>query len=158
MSTRSRRLALSTIAALALGGCASEYPEVMVVNELDEDVLIRSISFNGCKWDTVLAFGEATSPQFCLSGADRVHFQKFDGSEYCERQVEDGNLPGLCYCDADEAPDQDPFDLDIINREPAWFNYQTVSVKRVEDGSFSRFVLTRDDLEQDFSTTGPYGH
>ena len=139
-------------------GCAPVGPEVIVVNELDEDVLVRSISFNGCKWETMLASGDATRPQFCLSGEDHVHFQKLDASEYCERQVEDGNIPDLCYCDPSMAPEDDPFDLGIIDREPAWFNYQTVSVKHVDDGSFTRLVLTPSDLEQDFAVVGPYGH
>ncbi len=140
-----------------LCACAPGGPEVMVVHDLDEDVLVRAISFHGCKWDTVLAQGEATPPQFCLPGDDRIHFWKFDASEYCERQVEDGNLPDLCFCDDAGVP-EDPFDMGIIDREPAWFPYRTVSVKRVDDGEFHRLVLVDDDLEQDFSTPGPYGH
>ena len=123
--------ALSALALLTLAGCGSDYPEVVVVNELDESVLVRDVSFNGCKWDTVLAFGEATSPQSCLAGDDRVHFQKL------------------------VAVEPDPT---AVDGEPVWFNYQTRSFKRVDNGSFSRFVLTPDDLEQDFSVPGPYGH
>jgi hypothetical protein len=154
MSFRSCSLA----AALLVIGCGPEDPEVIVVHGLDEDVLVRSISFLGCKWDMVLAAGDATSPQFCLPGEDRVHFQKLDASEYCERQVEDGNIPELCACDEAGAGEGDPFDLDVVDREPPWFNYRTVSVKRVEHGSFGRWVLTQDDLEQDFAVPGPYGH
>jgi hypothetical protein len=121
-------------ALLSLVGCGSDYPEVVVVNELDVSVLVREVSFNGCKWDTVLAFGEATSPQSCLSGDDRIHFQKLGAAA------------------------SDPDDPTAADDEPVWFNYQTSSLKRVDDGSFSRFVLTPDDLEQDFSVPGPYGH
>lgn len=141
---------------IVASACAD--PEVIVVNEVGEDVLVRAISFNGCKWDAVLAHEQATPPQFCLTGEDRVHFQRFHASQYCERQVADGNLPDLCYCDEALAPEKDPFDLGIINRTPAWFNYQTVTIKRVEHGDFLRIVLTPDDLEQDFSVMGPYGH
>jgi len=126
--------ALLPLALLTLVGCGSDYPEVVVVNELDESVLVRDVSFNGCKWDVVLAFGEATSPQSCLSGDDRVHFQRL------------------------VAVEPDPSDSIAVDGEPVWFNYQTSSLKRVNDGSFSRFVLTPDDLEQDFSVPGPYGH
>lgn len=141
---------------LASLGCGA--PEVIVVNEMGEDVLVRAISFHGCKWDVVLAHEQATSPQFCLAGEDRIHFQRFHAGEYCERQVDDGNLPGICFCDEGSAPDEDPFDLDLINRTPMWFNYQTVSIKRAGEGAFERFVLTPGDLEQDFSVVGPYGH
>lgn len=149
---------LVALLALSLIACAPEYPEVIVVNEIEDDVLIRSISFNGCQWDAVLALGDATSPQFCLPGEDRVHFQKFDAGEYCHRQVEDSNIPDLCYCDESARPAEDPFDQGIIDREPVWFNYQTISVKHVQEGSFHRFILSADDLEQDFTVPGPYGH
>lgn len=123
-----KRLRFLSLALLAAVHCGTGDPEVVVVNELDSSVLVREISFNGCKWDTVLAHGQTTDPQSCLAGDDHVHFQKL------------------------VAVESDP------DREPLWFNYQTISVKRVEDGAFSRFVLTPDDLEQDFSVPGPYGH
>ena len=127
MTARPRFLLLSL---LAVAGCGSDYPEVVVVNDVDPSVLVREISFNGCKWDTVLAYGQTTAPQSCLPGDDHVHFQKLSAAE----------------SDDESAP------------EPVWFNYQTISVKRVDDGAFRRFVLTSDDLEQDFSVPGPYGH
>ena len=144
--------------ALLLAGCDYAYPEVVVVNELGEAVLVRSVSFNGCKWDEMLAHEQATSPGRCLPGEDRVHFQRFDAATYCREQVDDGNLPGLCSCDGEDVNPTDPFDLGIISQNPLWFNYQTVSSKQVEYGSFDRFVLRQNDLEQDFSVPGPYGH
>jgi len=139
-------------------GCDYAYPEVVVVNELGEAVLVRSISFNGCKWDEMVASGQATAPGRCLTGKDQVHFQRFDAADYCRAQVEDDNLAPLCTCEEQESPPTDPHDLGLISQTPLWFNYQTVSDHRVQYGSFYRFVLRPDDLEQDFSVPGPYGH
>jgi hypothetical protein len=85
-------------------------------------------------------------------GSDR------DAAAYCQAQVEDDNLPGLCLCENEDAAPEDPHDLGLISQSPLWFNYQTISGKQVHYGSFYRFVLTGDDLEQDFSVPGPYGH
>ena len=144
--------------AALLIGCDTAYPEVVVVNELGEPVLVRGVSFNGCKWEEMLANDQSTAPGRCLTGRDQVHFQRFDAAEYCQAQVEDDNLPGLCSCDTEDATPSDPHDLGLISQSPLWFNYQTVSVHRVEYGSFYRFVLRPNDLEQDFSVLGPYGH
>jgi hypothetical protein len=145
-------------AALLAAACDYAYPEVVVVNEIADTVLVRSISFNGCKWDEMLGHEQATSPGRCLPGTDHVHFQRFDAADYCQQQVEDDNLPALCFCDEQDAPAEDSHDLGIIDRSPLWFSYQTVSTKRVQYGSFHRFLLRSDDLEQDFSVPGPYGH
>mgnify|MGYP005806496087 CR=1 FL=1 len=139
--------------------CDFAYPEVAVVNRTNEHVLIKNLSFNGCVWDQVLAFEDATSPGRCLPGEDRVHFQKFDVEAYCQEQAEDGTLDGVCPCEPDADPDPgDGIDPGLINEEPNWFNYQTVSVKRVDYGDFHLFEITTDDMEQDFSVPGPYGH
>jgi hypothetical protein len=151
-------LAKPALAALVLVGCDYAYPEVVVVNELGEAVLVRGASFNGCRWDETLAHEQASAPGRCLPGADRVHFERFDAVAYCQNQVTEGDLPGLCLCDQQDMPAQDPHDLGIISQSPLWFNYQTVTTKQVHYGSFYRFVLTDDDLEQDFSVPGPYGH
>jgi hypothetical protein len=45
-----------------------------------------------------------------------------------------------------------------VNTVPTWFNYQTISLKHVEDGQFRLFEITAADMEQDFSVPGPYGH
>jgi hypothetical protein len=123
------RLALLAAVALPLGACNLAEPEVVVVNRVDEHVLLRNVGFNGCLWSGVLAFGEATAPGDCLPGTDRVHFEKLDVRTPC---ADDG--------------------------APMWFAYQTVSVKRVDYGDFRIFEITLDDLEQDFSVPGPYGH
>jgi len=115
--------------ALASAGCDLAYPEVVVVNRMGAHVLVRNPSFNGCAWSLVLADGEATPPGRCLPGEDRVHFQKLD------------------------------MDQEAGTAEPAtWFNYQTISSKHVSYGSFHVFEIRLDEIEQDFSTPGPYGH
>jgi hypothetical protein len=117
-------------------GCDLDYPEVVVVNRIAADVVIRDPSFNGCRWNVTLNFGDTTIPKRCLPGDDRVHFQKLDLGKYADDLAAAGT----------DVP------------EPMWFNYQTVSVKRVGEGDFRVFDVTADDLEQDFSIPGPYGH
>ncbi len=137
--------------------CEEAYPEVVVVNAIDDHILIRNISFNGCKWEEMLAFEDASAPGRCLPGKDRIHFQKFDPKTYCEEQVDDGVIDGLCFCDEEDRPEEDPMDSGLINEEPMWFNYQTVKSFDI-GGGFHLFELTLDGLEQDFSVPGPYGH
>jgi hypothetical protein len=152
-----RRAPAATLLCLLLGGCGYGYPEVAVVNGTNEFTLLRNVSFNGCKWSTVLAFDAATSPDRCLSGDDKVHFEMLDAAAYCQDQVHDGTLPGLCACDGGGVP-VSGVDEGLINRVPLWFAYQTVSVKHVEGGGFHLFRVAADDIEQDFSVPGPYGH
>ena len=146
--------------ATALSGCDLEYPEVVVVNQTKDQMLVKNPSFNGCIWSTVLAYGAATSPGRCLPGDDHVHFQKFDAEEYCQEQAADGTLAGICRCDggAIEAAPDGGVDSGLVNTVPTWFNYQTISTKHVDYGEFRIFTITLDDLEQDFSVPGPYGH
>jgi hypothetical protein len=133
----SRGALVSAIASSCLLlGCELAYPEVVIINLIDEQVLVSEASFNGCKWEENIAYGEATTPGNCLPGEDSVHFKKFDGQAFLAEQT-DQELPGS---------------------EPTWFNYKTVSVKHVTYGSFHVFELTADDIEQDFSVPGPYGH
>jgi hypothetical protein len=140
------------------GACDLAYPEVVVVNRTAQHVLLQGVSFNGCLWNTVLAYGDATSPGRCLPGKDRVHFQKLDARAYCREQVEDGVIDGLCLCDGPgEVPDGG-VDEGLVNEEPMWFNYQTVSVRRADYGDFLIIEIKLDELEQDFSVPGPYGH
>ena len=141
---------------IALTSCDAAYPEVVVVNKVSKSVQLRNMSFNGCIWDTVIGFEEATSPARCLPGSDRVHFQKQDVASYCREQAEDGTIDGVCPCDAGAADRET--DTELINETPFWFNYQTVTVHRVEYGSTYRFEIIASDLEQDFSVPGPYGH
>jgi len=129
---RSDRAALVCCLAVfaALGaGCDVAYPEVVVSNYWGAHVLVRNPAFNGCVWNVTLAFGESTAPGRCLPGSDHVHFQKLD----LDQEVSDQGVP-------------------------VWFNYQTTSVKSVGYGSFHAFDVERDDVEQDFSVPGPYGH
>jgi hypothetical protein len=148
---------LAVALVTSLGGCEYGYPEVAVVNETEQHVLIRNVSFSGCLWDTVLAFGAATSPARCLPGDDRVYLQKFDAAAYCSEQAEDGTIAGLCPCDGG-GPPEGGVDPGLIHPEPLWFNYQTKSTRHVDPGQFRILRVTLADLEQDFSVPGPYGH
>ena len=146
--------------ATALSGCDLEYPEVVVENQTKDQMLVKNPSFNGCIWSTVLAYGAATSPGRCLPGDDHVHFQKFDAQEYCQQQAADGTLSGICLCDGGviEASPDGGVDSGLVNTVPTWFNYQTISIYHVDYGQFRIFEITLDDMEQDFSVPGPYGH
>lgn len=154
------RCALLTLPFI-LSACDFAYPEVVVVNRTGKRVFIKNISFNGCVWDQVLGYEQATSLRRCLPGKDRIHFQKFDTESYCREQAKDGTLEGICLCDPDPGPDTDfdsGMDPELINERPNWFNYQTISVQRVDYGDFYIFEITTGDMEQDFSVPGPYGH
>ena len=148
---------VAAVVAVA-AGCDLAYPEVVIVNRTAESVLIKDPSFNGCRWNTVLAYGEATSPGRCLPGSDRVHFQKLDAVDYCRDQVADGTIPGICACDGGVGPPDGGVDPGLVNLRPLWFAYQTRFPRRVGYGDYQVFEITLDDLEQDFSVPGPYGH
>jgi hypothetical protein len=139
VAVRTATPAIIVLTLACLGGCDLAYPEVVVINRTGEGLLVKNPSFNGCVWNTVLAYGQATAPDRCLPGADRVHFQKLDVAAYAA--TADGGVAA-----------------DGGLASPTWFNYQTVSVKRVDYGDFRVFEITRDDMEQDFSIPGPYGH
>ena len=144
------------IALVAVAGCEFAYPEVVVTNATGETVQLRNVSFSGCAWDAVLAFGESTSPGRCLPGADRVHFEKLDAAAYCREQAEDGTLEGVCSCRASEGDVETMEELN--NAEPMWFAYQTVDSRQLEYGDFRVFEIRLSEIEQDFSVPGPYGH
>jgi hypothetical protein len=159
MRRLARTAALSGFLLLGWVGCETTYPEVVVVNMTGEHILLKNVSFSGCVWPDVLAYGEATSPGRCLPGSDRIHFQKLDTESYCRQQAEDGTIEDVCLCDPDTPPEEEgAIDDGLIDEEPNWFNYQTVSVKRVDYGDFQLFEITSSDMEQDFSVPGPYGH
>ncbi len=143
------------LVALAFAGCDIAYPEIIVVNTTDERVLLRNVSYSGCFWSRVLAYSEATPPQRCAPGMDKVHFQKFDAARYCERQAQDGALDGICACDKGAVAPPDP---GLIQKVPLWFNYETVSKHHSDYGDFLRIEISLTDMEQDFSIPGPYGH
>lgn len=143
---------------LVNSGCEASYPEVAVTNDLDGFTLIRNISFNGCKWDDMLAYEDSTGPGRCLPGTDKIHFQKFNAKAYCQEQVDDKTIDGICFCDENYDPQDDPMDSGLINLEPTWFNYQTKESYKIGYGGFHLFEITLDNIEQDFSVVGPYGH
>ncbi len=140
-----------------LVSCGEVYPEVVVVNETHERVLLRDVSFNGCLWDEVLSCGESSRPQRCPPGAGRVHFKKLDVTRYCAERAELGVPDPLCGGGEPAAPATVSADEELPS-VPLWFNYQTISEHAVGYGDFERIVIRADDLEQDFSTPGPYGH
>ncbi|GAB4292465.1 MAG: hypothetical protein Kow0090_06370 [Myxococcota bacterium] len=142
-------------------GCDLRYPEVVVVNRVDALFEVRNISFNGCRWDTVLAFDEATTPKRCPPGEDKIHFQKMDYSTYCPKLAEEGDIDASTPCEDDDEGDATPNggeEDEIQSSKPLWFNYQTISVKKADYGGFYIFELSREDMEQDFSAPSPYGH
>jgi len=152
-------LLLFAVAALTLAGCDLGYPEVAIINRTTDTMLLKNPSFSGCVWNVVLAHGSATSPRRCLPGDDHVHFQRLNAESYCQGQAEDRTLPGICPCDGGLAEALNGVDADPdTSTQPMWFNYQTVSIKHADYGSFYLFEITLDDMEQDFSIPGPYGH
>jgi hypothetical protein len=121
-----RRLTIAgLIFLLMLASCDDAYPDVVVVNNTDERILIRDISFNGCLWNVVLSHGQSTAPQRCPPGSDRVHFKKLDSP---------------------------------TRSAPLWFSYQSSASHEVDYGDFKKIEIRLDDMEQDFSVPGPYGH
>jgi len=130
---------------LAVAGCDLSYPEVVVVNRTAESMQLRKVSFNGCLWEPVLAYGESTAVGQCLPGEDRVHFERLNAAAYCEDRAE-------------QAADARGAERERESAGPFWFAYQTVTVKEVAYGDFRIFEITLDDMEQDFSVPGPYGH
>mgnify|MGYP000501243305 CR=1 FL=1 len=149
-----RRLLLA-LALAPLAGCDLADPEVVVVNRTGEPIQLRNLGFNGCLWNTVLRYGDATSPGRCLPGEDHVHFQKLDAAAFCRDQAEEGGIEGVCPCDHPPEPDDD---ADLTADLPNWFNYRTTTVHRVDYGDFRVIEITLDGIEQDFSVPGPYGH
>lgn len=143
-----------SIGAVLLQSCDCLQPEVVIVNKTAEHILIRNPCFNGIVWNTVLAYGEATPPRRCMDGPGKVHFQKFDAFEYCRGQKEDGTIDSLCSCD----PVSDSIDSGLINTTPFFFNYQTLSTIDAVGNGYIVIELKLDDMEQDFSVPGPYGH
>jgi len=146
----------SVIFLILFNSCEFSYPEIVVVNMTSEHILIRNMSFNGCLWNTTLAYGKASSPKRCLPGSDRVHFEKFDAKQYCREQVEDGTIEGICLCDENDK--NDDIGEGLINEEPMWFKYQTNYVVQAGYGDFIRVEIKLDEIQQDFSVPGPYGH
>jgi len=162
VSPRRSAAVWSTTTAMLLAvvatGCDNAFPEVVVVNNTEEHVLLRDVSFHGCLWSGVLAYGEATSPQRCPPGSDRVHFKKLDVARYCSQQAAQGSLDGVCACDGGAAAGAEPQDSGSTAQVPLWFNYQTISEHHAGYGDFERIELALPDMEQDFSIPGPYGH
>lgn len=145
-------LGLALLATVALaGGCELVQPEVVVDNGLGQPVQITAISFSGCRWQGILAPGEASAPQRCLPGSDRVHFKRFDAQSYFDRAIED----------FEENPEEYEPTADRVGFRlptPLWYNYQTREAFEVDYGGFYRLRVEPDSIEQDFSVPGPYGH
>lgn len=139
MSPLGRRTgALFGVLAFAASGCELLYPEVVVESRTDEQVLVRNASFSGCLWPEMLARGEVSRPQRCLPGEDRLHFERLDVAAY-------GGAGGAGGSGA----------------EPTWFPYQTVRSWKAGEAGYDELLhieIRSDDLEQDFSVPGPYGH
>jgi hypothetical protein len=147
------------IIMLFLTACDYGYPEVIVINMTDETILIKNVSFNGCLWPDVIAYEKATSLGRCLPGEGKIHFERLNTETYCQRQAEKQTLEDVCLCNgASEEQNNEMFETQEYNATPLWFNYQTLSIISVDYGDFIVFEITMDDMEQDFSKPGPYGH
>ena len=125
-----RRLVSLPALLLLVAACDLAYPEIVVVNRTATTVLLKDLSFSGCAWSSTLGFGEATAPSRCLPGQDRVHFQKLDLAGVRPSQRGRSDLVSV--------PDD--------------------RAEEVAYGDFQRLEIELDDLEQDFSVPGPYGH
>lgn len=153
------RRSAPALAALLAGlsalnaGCDLAYPEVIVVNDTSPEVLLRKVSFNGCLWEGVLAYGEATSPGRCLAGEDRVHFEKLDARAYAREQATEGMLDDCGYPGCEPVPSEERPDPESI-----WFAYRSTSTLSAEWGGLHRIEIRLDAIEQDFAVPGPYGH
>jgi hypothetical protein len=123
---------------------ACSAPEVVVVNQTSDSILIKDVSFSGCRWSEVLKKGDATPVGECLPGDDRIHFKMLDAAEYCRSQAEDATIPGICPCDTAGAPatSVDTSKFGLVNDLPFWFNYQTVSAMRIDHGDFRRIEIS----------------
>lgn len=144
----------AVVASMLFCSCQMVEPEVVIVNKIAPEVLVRNPSFNGVVWNTVLRYGEATAPDRCLRGDGTVHFQKFDAHKYCRSQVEYGLIDSLCMCDSSWIS----HDTDVISSTPLWFNYKTIKSTDATYCGFQVIELTAEDMEQDFSVPGTYGH
>jgi len=147
------KTAITLLAVLSISGCELSYPEVVVINKTSPSVMIRNLSFNGCLWVQDLTYGQSTSPGRCLPGEDNIHFQKMDLTRYI--QASDG---GIILCsDGGDSSDGGSSDSGCLDA-PVWFNYQTITVMNAGYRDYLIFEITLEDMEQDFSVPGPYGH
>ncbi|MCX7726246.1 MAG: hypothetical protein N2053_05305 [Chitinispirillaceae bacterium] len=129
-------------------------PEVVIVNRIAPEILLIDPSFNGAIWNTVLRYNQATSPQRCMPGEDNVHFKKFDAYTYCRRVTKYRLIDSLCLCDSLWISK----DTNIIDATPLFFNYKTKDTYEALRTKFLVIEITEENIEQDFSVPGPYGH
>ena len=142
--------------ASGLAACEFDYPQIVIVNQTAVPLQLRNPSFSGCVWNTVLGYGETSSVARCPPGSDHVHFQKLDVAAYCRQHLEDPVV--VAACDGDAGVSLPPGADAGQGSVPTWFNYQTTSVQHAGYGEFHVFEIRLDDIEQDFSIPGPYGH
>lgn len=141
-------------ASLYAAGCDDIYPEVVIKNSLGESTIIKDISAGGCIYSEVLTYGNTTSPMRCLPGKQKITFKKMDIERYCLTQTEYGNIDGLCLCDGGTPI----LDTDIVSKEPLWYNYMSIKTFDLKRGESYFVELKAEEIEQDFSVPGPYGH
>lgn len=146
------------MAASLLFSCELVAPEVIVLSRLPPAMLVKDLSFSGCSWPGVLAAGEATSPQRCLVGEDRVHFKRLDVSAYCRQRRQDPAVSLACASEQGWMAVRDAGLEPGTDAVPLWFNYQTIAAHRVGLGELSRLELRLEELDQDFAVPGPFGH
>ena len=160
MKARATQILLIVIAAAAAvcsAACDAAYPEVVIVNDIGPGISVKSVGYNGCKWDEILEYGEASKPHKCLPGEGAITFEKlgpltcYEGADrYKFKCFEEWEVSGA-------SVSEDVAD-DLLDARTMWFNYVTTSQKSVDYGEFHVFTITARDMEQDFSVPGPYGH
>jgi len=129
-------------------------PEVVIINRIAPEVLVRNPCINGTIWETVLKYDEASTVSTCMSGKGKVHFQSIDFYYFCREHAKFSRIDSICMCDSSWLSE----DTAMFDIRPLWFNYQSISVNEISNGDFQVIELTLDDMEPDYSVPGPYGH
>ena len=146
-------IGIGLLCAVVMSGCQASYPEVVITNRVDDQIVLRDISYRGCLWPVTLQYGESTSPARCLPGHDRIHFKKHD---ICAkgRDLPAGQLLHDCSALPFEEVAADSADE---SAPPTWYPYQSDVEYRADYGEFHLIEITT-AIQQDFSAAGPVGH
>ena len=88
-----------------------------------------------------------------MRGEGSVHFKSLIHTLTAETRADTVlSTASACAIQHEVSPD-----TDIIDQDSIWFNYKTISATDADRGFFL-IELTEDNMEQDFSVPGPYGH
>ena len=150
----SRLQYLAMVPVLMLVSCMFREPEVVIINRIAPEVLVRNPTINGTIWETVLKYDEASTVSACMAGSGNVHFQSIDFYYFCREHASHSRIDSICMCDTSWLSE----DTAMFDIRPLWFNYQSISVNEIRNGDFLVIQLTLNDMEPDYSVPGPYGH